>query len=810
MVKDAAEAFARQLVAGSGPSAAPDAALAPVNPVPAQGPLAQSGTSVRRPPTAAQRQTFVPRNMGAASMGAAVSDGDMVMQGSARPEDVYLSVAEITQVQSQAVAAGVQSSDQGSEGMAVAKKRGPNCFRCHKDGHCINECQAILCECCQKPDHASQDCPVLRAPRPRLCVFGVGHADLTFWKLPLSADVTPRVENTRLGRVAVEGGVMTIPEVVAQLQYLVPDDQYQWEVQQMEDNVFRANFPSRLDLVRAQKFGRFNVPHSQITLSFDFWRKEIEPVWTAEDVWVRVHDLPPFVLDDFLALWAFGDLFGETVDIDMPFTRANNVLRILINCLDPSIIPASLDIKIRKDFFRLRFEVEGFQPPPNSDATNDEVPRNDDDMDHDATNNNSENHEKDREVKRKKNEDSGKGNTNETQPRTSPPGNSLSTTPVMSGSIEGHFHQDVVSIEATGSPSAVDNLVNEEDTILSSSLFVDNMMDASLVESTGCVSSGVHVDAGIGRSSLFNLHGSCKPTLAVMSSAGGKAAVHGTCSGLPLYGPGAPMGATSIIVGSDCVSSTAMAPANSLPHSSDGPDVHLSTPNGRVSAIHDGSSLFDHLNVANLTNIPVSQVDYAAKSPVSPAVMYTPVSQGFSKEEIMAFGGIQSEKVKGVRSSGRIRAQCNADVPQLERAMLLAQKRDDQYGQGTMSSQSHSLLSFSDNHIINNASMLGISMGSNSVDRIKAARLIKDNELQRTLTVLKNNAAVENNDTTPCLIVSRASDLSDDLEDETFIDESFVHTSTVANKGKRNRKKKSYDKTKVRRSHRLRLKSQRS
>ncbi|XP_071681315.1 uncharacterized protein [Lolium perenne] len=145
-----------------------------------------------------------------------------------------------------------------------------------------------------------------------------------------------------------------------------------------------------------------------------------------------------------------------------------------------------------------------------------------------------------------------------------------------------------------------------------------------------------------------------------MSSAGGKAAVHGTCSGLPLYGPGAPMGATSIIVGRDCVSSTAMAPANSLPHSSDGPDVHLSTPNGRV--------------------------DYAAKSPVSPAVMYTPVSQGFSKEEVVAFGGIQSKKVKGVRSSGRIRAQCNADVPQLERAMLLAQKRDDQYGQGYSSS----------------------------------------------------------------------------------------------------------------------------
>ena len=92
----------------------------------------------------------------------------------------------------------------------------------------------------------------------------------------------------------------------------------------------------------------------------------------------------------FLALWAFGDLFGETVDIDMPFTRANNVLRILINCLDPSIIPASLHMKIRKDFFRLRFEVEGLQPPTNPDDTVNGGTRKDDDMDHDGSSKNSE------------------------------------------------------------------------------------------------------------------------------------------------------------------------------------------------------------------------------------------------------------------------------------------------------------------------------------------------------------------------------------------------------------------------------------
>jgi hypothetical protein len=60
-------------------------------------------------------------------------------------------------------------------------------------------------------------------------------------------------------------------------------------------------------------------------MTFDFWKKSVEPIWRAQDVWVRVYDLPTPVLDDFLALWALGNLFGKTRDIDMVFTRANDV-----------------------------------------------------------------------------------------------------------------------------------------------------------------------------------------------------------------------------------------------------------------------------------------------------------------------------------------------------------------------------------------------------------------------------------------------------------------------------------------------------
>jgi hypothetical protein len=146
----------------------------------------------------------------------------------------------------------------------------------------------------------------------------------------------------------------------------------------VEENSFRVNFPSKHDLVRVQRFGRFQVPGTQIHMHFDFWKIDIQPAWTPEDVWVRVHELPPLALDDFLAMWAIGDVFGKTKDLDIVFTRANKVLRILVTCLDPTLIPNTWDLKIKNDFFRLRFEVEGLQRPPPTDVVMTDTSKEDD------------------------------------------------------------------------------------------------------------------------------------------------------------------------------------------------------------------------------------------------------------------------------------------------------------------------------------------------------------------------------------------------------------------------------------------------
>jgi hypothetical protein len=102
----------------------------------------------------------------------------------------------------------------------------------------------------------------------------------------------------------------------------------------MEEGVFKVNFSNKNELVRVQHFGRFHVPDSTIILSFDFWKKEVQLAWVPEDICVRVYGLPPVALENYLALWALGDVFGKIMDIDISYTTQNNVLRMLITCLD--------------------------------------------------------------------------------------------------------------------------------------------------------------------------------------------------------------------------------------------------------------------------------------------------------------------------------------------------------------------------------------------------------------------------------------------------------------------------------------------
>ena len=167
--------------------------------------------------------------------------------------------------------------------------------------------------------------------------------------------------------------------------------------------------------------------------------------------------------------------------------------------------------------------------------------------------------------------------------------------------------------------------------------------------------------------------------------------------------------------------------------------------------------------------------------------------------------GVQTCALPILRSSDRIRAQHNADATQMERAMAWAERRHSL--PGTSLDKRFSILSFSDQEIVDKASKLGVSLGSSVLSANVSASLIKKSELTRSGTMLQNNLNDKYDDQPHSLILNRASCLTEDLEEDDISRslEDRTDFSIQSEKVKRTRKKRVYSNSKKRRSDRIKL-----
>ncbi|KAK1629024.1 hypothetical protein QYE76_003363 [Lolium multiflorum] len=254
---------------------------------------------------------------------------------------------------------GVQGARE-NEGAGNAKKKKDDkevCFRCKKPGHFIDDCTTPYCDICESIHHISSACHLLQAPKPTAILHGYANEALMFFEMPCGA-FKAKVENPKLVKVSVEGEVMTIPEIIEHMKKIVPSEKFHWEVYHYKDNVYRVKLPSKQEVQRLKNFGSYVCPLKDTVLFFDYWSSVEEPLYMLPEVWVRVDGLPSDMRADYLSLWGIGSLFGKTLDVDMPFTRKNKLLRIKIGCLDRNLIPLDSDVFIRRGFYKLHFEVE--------------------------------------------------------------------------------------------------------------------------------------------------------------------------------------------------------------------------------------------------------------------------------------------------------------------------------------------------------------------------------------------------------------------------------------------------------------------
>jgi hypothetical protein len=160
-------------------------------------------------------------------------------------------------------------------------------------------------------------------------------------------------------RITVEEGSVLMKEVKRQLERLFPG-KWTWELKAHEGNSFLAKFPSKLELQRAVAFGGADLRGDGVPtgarLKFEEWREK-EVGFLLPKVWIRVFGLRR-ELREFLDLWTVGSMLGSTQIVDMETTRKSDFGRVLVEVLNPGLIPTQLDVVIGDHYFELEFDVE--------------------------------------------------------------------------------------------------------------------------------------------------------------------------------------------------------------------------------------------------------------------------------------------------------------------------------------------------------------------------------------------------------------------------------------------------------------------
>jgi hypothetical protein len=168
--------------------------------------------------------------------------------------------------------------------------------------------------------------------------------------------------------VSVEGGQLSKEQVQGQLERLFPG-KWAWELKNHDENSFLTTFPSKVELQRAIAFGGAMVRGVDVPVGariiFDEWHEK-ETGFLLPKVWVKVFGIRK-ELREFLILWAVGSLIGSPQVVDMETTRKSDFGRISVTVLNPSLIPANLDVVVGDHYFELEFEVEKLGTDENGD-----------------------------------------------------------------------------------------------------------------------------------------------------------------------------------------------------------------------------------------------------------------------------------------------------------------------------------------------------------------------------------------------------------------------------------------------------------
>jgi hypothetical protein len=147
------------------------------------------------------------------------------------------------------------------------------------------------------------------------------------------------------------------------VEWIVPAD-HQWYLSLVSDKKNRAISP-KAGLTRLTKIRDIPIAHKAHFLHFEEWNATSVDNFDFQGA--PVSGCPYKLRCDYLALFAVGSLLGKAKEIDMEFSHANDVVRMLVQCTSVAHIPDGTDLSYDGKGYGINFEVEGGKPLPTGD-----------------------------------------------------------------------------------------------------------------------------------------------------------------------------------------------------------------------------------------------------------------------------------------------------------------------------------------------------------------------------------------------------------------------------------------------------------
>jgi hypothetical protein len=94
--------------------------------------------------------------------------------------------------------------------------------------------------------------------------------DLTWFEIPKSKDIRVKNNCGKVCRIKVEGGFVSIKQVIKELNWLIPGNE-QWEIEPAGDGIFKVILPSKADMAELNKIKSIELEDFEVTLSFKEW-----------------------------------------------------------------------------------------------------------------------------------------------------------------------------------------------------------------------------------------------------------------------------------------------------------------------------------------------------------------------------------------------------------------------------------------------------------------------------------------------------------------------------------------------------------